>query len=115
LGDVVSPFFRSSFFEIRQGVANLALFIIPTRDAVCKEINEKVSKNKKAKGKKSATFRLATKARRSTRRPDAPPQNNAVPINGSRRRSLPNPPRRRKKGRVRLDAPFKAKTTQFLI
>lgn len=56
------------FFEIRQGVANLALFIIPTRDAVCKEINEKVSKNKKEKGQKSAAFRLATKARRSTRR-----------------------------------------------
>ena len=52
------------FFEIRQGVANLALFIIPTRDAVCKEINEKA----RIKAKKSAAFHLATKTRRSTRR-----------------------------------------------
>ena len=52
------------FFEIRQSVANLALFIIPTRDAVCKEINEKA----RIKAKKSAALRLATKARRLTRR-----------------------------------------------
>ncbi len=51
--------------------------------------------------------------RNGSRSPTRPPRNNAVPINGSRRRSPPNrAPSTQKKGRVRLDAPSKTKTTQ---
>ena len=98
LSDVVSPFLRSIFFEIRQGVANLALFIIPTRDAVCKKINEKERKKerKKERGQKkrrasscneNAAFDKKSPTRLTTVRRSHVGQRNAQFFKGSRLRS----------------------------
>lgn len=85
------------FFEIRQGVANLALFIIPTRAAVCKEINEKVSKNKKERKRQkkrrvssrdeNAAFDKASPKDSTTVRRSHVGQRNAQFFKGSRLRS----------------------------
>lgn len=79
------------FFEIRQGVANLALFIIPTRAAVCKEINEKARKRQKKRRVSSrdenAAFDKASSKDSTTVRRSHVGQRNAQFFKGSRLRS----------------------------